>query len=192
MPRPTTLTRRTFLGALCTTALARNPEPVIDIHQHTNYRGRTNAQLIAHQRRMGITKTILLPAGSKYGLAADAGGNDTVVALAHSRPSKFVFFANELPDIAETRQVIEKYLKIGAIGIGEQKFHVDCDSKYMQLVADIAKEHEVPLLMHFEYDTYNLGSSTFIGCWRSTPPSTSSGMPKPGGATSTRITTSRC
>ena len=161
MPRPTTLTRRTFLGALCTTALARNPEPVIDIHQHTNYRGRTNAQLIAHQRRMGITKTVLLPAGSKYGLAADAGGNDTVVALSHSNPGKFVFFANELPDIPETRQVIEKYLKIGAIGIGEQKFHVDCDSKYMQLVADIAKEHEVPLLMHFEYDTYNLGFEHF-------------------------------
>jgi len=161
MPRPTTLTRRTFLGALCTTALARNPEPVIDIHQHTNYRGRTNAQLIAHQRRMGITKTVLLPAGSKYGLAAGAGGNDTVVAMTHSHPGKFVFFANELPDIPETRQVIEKYLKIGAMGIGEQKFHVECDSKYMQLVADIAKEHEVPLLMHFEYDTYNLGFEHF-------------------------------
>jgi uncharacterized protein len=161
MHRTTTLTRRTFLGALCTTALARDAEPVIDIHQHTNYRGRTNAQLIAHQRQMGVTKTVLLPAGSKYGLAAGAGGNDTVVAMAHSHPGSFVFFANELPDIPETRQVIEKYLKVGAIGIGEQKFHVECDSKYMQLVADIAKEHEVPLLMHFEYDEYNLGFERF-------------------------------
>jgi hypothetical protein len=54
--------------------------PVIDIHQHTNYSGRPDDVLIAHQRTMGVTKTVLLPAGSKYGLDADAGGNDTVVA----------------------------------------------------------------------------------------------------------------
>ena len=39
-------------------------EPIIDIHQHTNYRERTTEQLIAHQRTMGVTHSILLPAGS--------------------------------------------------------------------------------------------------------------------------------
>ena len=39
-------------------------EPIIDIHQHTTYRERTTAQLIAHQRTMGVTQSILLPAGS--------------------------------------------------------------------------------------------------------------------------------
>src|SRR3954471_7919264 len=97
-------------------------EQVIDFHQHTNYSGRTDAELIAHQRRMGITLTVLLPAGSKYGLAVGAGGNDTVVALARQYPKEYVFFANELPDIPETKTVLEKYLKLGAIGIGEQKF----------------------------------------------------------------------
>ena len=38
-------------------------EPIIDIHQHTNYLGRTDDELLAHQRRMGATTTILLPAG---------------------------------------------------------------------------------------------------------------------------------
>ena len=142
-------------------ALAQGAEPVLDIHQHTNYSGRTDDELIAHQRAMGITKTILLPAGSKYGLAAGCGGNDTVVALAKAYPEKFLFFANELPDIPQTKSVLEKFLKAGAIGIGEQKFHVECDSKAMQLVADIARHHGVPVLMHFQYKTYNLGFERF-------------------------------
>src|SRR3954447_8575926 len=87
-----------FLGTLGA-ALARAADPggVIDIHQHTNYSGRSDEQLVAHQKTMGITKSVLLPAGSKYGLAASAGGNDTVVALTRAFPDRFVFFANELP-----------------------------------------------------------------------------------------------
>jgi len=153
--------RRAFFGLIPAAALAQGAEPVLDIHQHTNYSGRTDDELIAHQRAMGITKTILLPAGSKYGLAAGCGGNDTVVALAKAYPEKFLFFANELPDIPQTKSVLDKFLKAGAIGIGEQKFHVECDSKAMQLVADIARHHAVPVLMHFQYKTYNLGIERF-------------------------------
>lgn len=142
-------------------ALANAAEPVIDIHQHTNYAGRTNEQLLAHQHTMGVAKSVLLPAGSRYGLAAGAGGNDTVVALAKQYPEEFVVFANELPDIPQTKQVIEKYLKAGAVGIGEQKFHVDCDSKHMQLIANIAREYNVPVLMHFQHETYNMGIERF-------------------------------
>src|SRR5579862_8161848 len=40
-------------------------DPIIDIHQHTNYSGRTDEHLLHHQRAMGATKTILLPAGSE-------------------------------------------------------------------------------------------------------------------------------
>lgn len=156
------LSRRAFLAvAGSALASAAGTEPVIDIHQHTNYSGRTDQELLAHQRTMGITRTVLLPAGSKYGLAAGAGGNDTVVAFAKANPKEYVFFANELPDIPETKAVIEKYLKAGAIGIGEQKFHVECDSKAMQLIADIAKAHHVPVLMHFQHETYNLGFERF-------------------------------
>ena len=104
---------------------------------------------------MGVTKTILLPAGSRYGLAAQAGGNDTVAAIARRNPKEFAFFANELPDLPETRSVIEKYLKAGAIGIGEQKFPVECDSKHMDLIASIARQFDVPVLMHFQHEAYN-------------------------------------
>lgn len=161
MTSAASFSRRAFFGLIPAAALAQGAEPVLDIHQHTNYSGRTDDELIAHQRAMGITKTILLPAGSKYGLAAGCGGNDTVIALAKAYPEKFLFFANELPDIPETKSVLEKFLKAGAIGIGEQKFHVECDSKAMQLVADIARHHGVPVLMHFQYKTYNLGFERF-------------------------------
>ncbi|MGI8989411.1 MAG: amidohydrolase family protein [Bryobacteraceae bacterium] len=160
MHRPATISRRGFL-ALASAAIAGGAEPIVDLHQHTNYAGRANDRLVAHQRAMGITTTVLLPAGSRFGLAAGAGGNDTVVAIAKQYPKEFVFFANELPDIPETKRVIEKFLKAGAIGIGEQKFHVDCDSKYMQLVAGIAKDYGVPVLMHFQHETYNLHFERF-------------------------------
>jgi predicted TIM-barrel fold metal-dependent hydrolase len=151
------ISRRCFLASLASPLVAQSPEPVIDIHQHTNYSGRSDAELIAHQREMGITKTVLLPAGSKFGLAAGAGGNDTVVAIARQYPKEYVFFANELPDIPETRLLIEKYLKMGAMGIGEQKFHVEVDSAHIDLIASIAREFGVPVLLHFEHNAYNLG-----------------------------------
>jgi predicted TIM-barrel fold metal-dependent hydrolase len=155
------ISRRTLLASLASPLLAQSPQPIIDIHQHTSYSGRSDAELIAHQRDMGITVTVLLPAGSKYGLAAGAGGNDTVVAIARQYPKEYRFFANELPDIPEARPVIERYLKMGALGIGEQKFPVEADSPHIDLVAAIAREHGVPVLMHFEYGNYNRGIEKF-------------------------------
>jgi predicted TIM-barrel fold metal-dependent hydrolase len=154
------ISRRGFLAMACAAA-APAAEPLIDIHQHTNYHDRTDDQLVTHQRTMGATLTVLLPAGSRYGLAANCGGNDTVVALAKRYPKDYVYFANELPDIPETKQVLERYLNSGAIGIGEQKFHVECDSQAMQLIYDIAKAHGVPVLMHFQHDAYNMGIERF-------------------------------
>src|SRR6266567_7702632 len=159
------VSRRCFLASvaapLAAPLVAQPAEPIIDIHQHTNYSGRSDAELIAHQRTMGISKTVLLPAGSKYGLAVGAGGNDTVVQLARQYSKEFVFFANELPDIPGARAVLEKYLRMGAIGIGEQKFPVEADSGHIDLVAGIAHYFDVPVLLHFEYGTYNLGFERF-------------------------------
>src|SRR5688572_31632378 len=62
-------------------------EPIIDIHQHVGYSGRPDNVLLSHQRAMGITTTILLPAGrpinmpsthdgKSNGLAAQTLGNE--------------------------------------------------------------------------------------------------------------------
>jgi uncharacterized protein len=155
------MTRRTFLAAAA--AQLAPAERIVDIHQHTHYHERSDADLIAHQRGMGVTTTILLPAGSQYGLASECGSNATVVEIARKLPREFVFFANELPDIPETRQVIEKYLRAGAIGIGEQKYPVRVDSAEISEIASIAREFRVPVLMHFEHGSYNTGFENLEG-----------------------------
>jgi predicted TIM-barrel fold metal-dependent hydrolase len=171
------ISRRAFLAApaaavITDRALAAEPastapvEPIIDIHQHTNYSDRTDAQLLGHQRRMGVTQTILLPAGTAVerasthdgksnGLAARCFGNESCYQIAKTYLGEYLFFANEVPDLPEAREHIAKYLKLGAIGIGEQKFNVDCDSDEMQALFDLAAEHRVPILMHFQDDMYN-------------------------------------
>lgn len=154
-----TLSRRSLLG-VASAALALGDEPVIDVHQHTNYSGRTDEQLFAHQRTMGIGKTVILPAGLRAG-SAPGTGNDAAVAFVRAHPNEYVFFANAQPDKPEARMAIEKYLKMGAIGIGEQKFHVECDSPAMQSIAEIARDHGVPVILHFEYERYNLGFERF-------------------------------
>ena len=176
---PSPLSRRDFLrhasAALLATQVpltAADAEPIIDIHQHTNYSGRSDDVLLAHQRAMGVTQTILLPAGSpikrpsthegkSIGLAAGAGGNETVLAMARRYPKEFLYGANELTDLPGARAEIEKYLKLGAVIIGEQKFGVPCDSKESEVLYHLAQEYRVPILLHFQERTYNLGYERF-------------------------------
>ena len=183
------LSRREFLGvsAAAAAALAARPqeaEPVIDIHQHTDYGGardkagkvvrpgRTDEQLLAHQKAMGVTRTVLLPAGSEVlrasthqgsanGLQGTCSGNEACLRLAKAHPAPFVFGANEVPDLPEASEIIEKYLKAGAVVIGEQKFGVACDSPEMQKLYALAEAYRVPILMHWQHTTYNSGFDRF-------------------------------
>ncbi len=158
--------RREFLASAAILALAASagagelaadsPEPIIDIHQHTNYGFRTDEQLLAHQRAMGVTQTILLPAGSLYGLEANCTGNQAVYDFALDHPGEYFFFANEVAGLPGACAEIEKWLKRGALGIGEQKFHVDCDSPAIEAIAEIAQSFHVPTLLHFQHNVYNL------------------------------------
>ncbi len=153
-------------------AEAAPAEPIIDIHQHTHYHGRTDEDLIQHQKAMGATLTVLLPAGSPVlrpstldgranGLQAECYGNESVVNLAMAHPQAFLFFANEVPDLPEARAELEKYLKLGARGIGEQKFGVECDSAPIERVAEVARDHGMPVLLHFWEGDYNRGFARF-------------------------------
>lgn len=174
------LSRREFLagtslllaGATLNLNAAEPAEPIIDIHQHTNYGGRSDQQLLAHQRAMGITTTILLPAGRPVksasthdgvsnGLQAKCTGNDACYKFAQEHPKEFLFGANEVPDLPEAVQEIEKYLKLGAVIIAESKFGVECDSPEMQKIYALAQEYNVPILMHWQYKMYNYGFERF-------------------------------
>lgn len=135
--------------------------PIIDLHQHTNYSGRSELQLRTHQKAMGVHRTVLLPAGKYYGLAAKCGGNETVYRMTQLYPDDFVFFANEVPDLPMGRETIEKYLKLGAVGIGEQKFELECDSRPLEMVAELAGDYQVPVLIHFQHNAYNTSLHRF-------------------------------
>lgn len=165
------LPRRQFLittatataAAVSGLARAQTPaaEPIIDIHQHTDYSGRTDEQMIAHQRKMGVTHTVLLPAGRFYQLEAGASGNDRVQEVARRLPREYSFFANEVPYLSDARDIITAGLKAGGKGIGEQKFMVDADSRAVQIVAELAAEFGVAVLLHFQFGRYNTSFERF-------------------------------
>src|SRR5690242_18239700 len=74
-------------------------DAIIDIHQHVGYNDRADDVLLAHQRAMGATTTILLPAGRPVntasthdglsnGLQAKCLGNDACAAFAKAHPKE--------------------------------------------------------------------------------------------------------
>jgi predicted TIM-barrel fold metal-dependent hydrolase len=155
-----------------TRELGHGREPIIDIHQHVNYHERSDASLLMHQRAMGITTTILLPAGRPInsasthegvsnGLQAKCAGNQACLEFAQAHPREFRFAANEVPDLPEAPAEIEKYLKLGALAIAEQKFGVECDSPEMQRLYALAADYRVPILMHWQVKMYNYGFERF-------------------------------
>ncbi len=163
---PRNVSRRDFLRAsavlLGSASLARSvaaaepSEPIIDVHGHLNYAGRPDEVFLAHQKALGATISVLLPSGDRgKGHPGGSVENEPVRQFALARPGKFHFFATEIADAPDATKTIEKHLKLGAIGIGEQKFKVDCDSPHLVRIAELAKEYHVPVIMHFEHDLYN-------------------------------------
>jgi predicted TIM-barrel fold metal-dependent hydrolase len=141
---------------------------IIDIHQHLGYSGRSDEAFLAHQQKMGISKTVLLPAGRPThsasthegvanGLEAECLGNEECYQFARRHPDKYAFGANEVPDVPDAVKEIETYLKRGAVVVAEQKFGVECDSAEMQRIYELAADYGVPVLMHWQYKRFNYG-----------------------------------
>jgi predicted TIM-barrel fold metal-dependent hydrolase len=174
---PSVVSRRDFVVGMTTAAAGmaaagNNDEPVVDIHQHLGYSGRPDDVLLNHQRAMGITTTILLPAGRDVntpsthdgvsnGLQAQCLGNEACRRFAKMHSTAFRFGSNEVPDVNGARREIERYLKLGGVVIAEQKFGVECDSRAMEEIYALAGEHRVPVLMHWQFQMYNYGFERF-------------------------------
>lgn len=148
-----------------------NDEPVIDIHQHLHYVGRSDQQMLDHQLAMGVSHTVLLPAGSlaynastlygkANGLKAGAWGNNACYEFAQKHKNYF-FGVCEVPDLPGATKEMEKYLKLGAVIIGELKFAIACDSPEMQAIYQLAEAYDVPVLMHWRYKMFNYGYDRF-------------------------------
>lgn len=154
------------------TANAESADPIIDIHQHLGYSGRSDDVFLAHQRAMGATTTILLPAGrpvstpsthdgASNGLEAECLGNEACYGFSKAHPKEFRFGANEVPDVQGATEEIDRYLRLGAVVLAEQKFGVECDSPEMQKLYRLAEERRVPVLMHWQFQRYNYGFERF-------------------------------
>jgi len=160
---------RTSAAWLAAAALPRSSsaatetrELIIDVHQHVQYSGRADEVLIRHQRTLGVTTSILMPSGDRgAGHPGGSGEHAAVVALARAYPGEFLFFANEITTHPDAPKIIERQLRAGAIGIGEQKFRVDCDSPELWRIAEVAREFDVPVLLHFQHATYNRNIERF-------------------------------
>jgi predicted TIM-barrel fold metal-dependent hydrolase len=183
-PQPARFPRRDFLAGSALLALATvvpgcktaeeggGYDPIIDVHQHVGYSGRSDEVLLAHQRAMGVTKTILLPAGrpvnsasTHYGLSnglqAQCLGNEACYRFGKAHPWHYLFAACEVPDLPDAAAEIEKYLKLGGVAIAELKFGVECDSPGMQRLYQVAADYRVPVLMHWQHKMYNYGFERF-------------------------------
>ena len=121
---------------------------------------------------MGVTKTILLPAGRPVntasthngvanGLQAQCLGNEFCYRFAKAHPKHYLFAACEVPDLPDAVQEIEKYLKLGGVAIAELKFGVECDSPEMQRLYELAADYRVPVLMHWQHKMYTYGFERF-------------------------------
>jgi len=99
--------------------------------------------------------------GKANGLQAECHGNAACCELARANPRRFLFAANEVPDHPGAVAEIEKYLKLGAVAIAEQKFGLACDSPEMVRLYELAADHRVPILMHWQHGTYNHGFERF-------------------------------
>jgi hypothetical protein len=120
---PSLISRRDFMAGATTTVLGiagaqtdsrAQAEPIIDIHQHLGYSGRPDEVLLRHQHEMGITTTILLPAGRNVnspsthdgvsnGLQAQCLGNEACRRFSKAHSKAFRFGANEVPDVDGAR-----------------------------------------------------------------------------------------
>ncbi len=121
---------------------------------------------------MGITRSVLLPAasvvkmfsthlGDSNGLAARVSKTEAAAKLTEKHPGKFVYFCNEVPDMEGAVKTMEGWLNKGAVGIGELKFNLPCDSPPMIRIFELASAYEVPVLIHFQHEKYNLGFERF-------------------------------
>ena len=147
-------------------------EPIIDIHQHLGYSGRPDEVLLAHQRAIGATTTILLPAGRPVTRPSTHDGVRTACRRRRSATRRAISSFGHIVThscLARTRcpishgatREIERYLKRGAKVIAEQKFGVECDSPEMQRIYALAQAYDVPVLMHWQFKMYNYGFERF-------------------------------
>jgi len=152
-----TCTRREFFFQVSAAAVLPWKSPVLDIHVHVDYSGRTNEQLLMHCDALGVKKGVLLPAEGSMRENPELSGNEACSTLMRAHPSRFVRFSSADLKRPDPIRRIRTFLDNGGIGIGEQKYPVACDGPEMRAVYELAAEYRLPVLMHFQEPSLNTG-----------------------------------
>ena len=164
---PSFTTRRDFMTGVAAAAVsvsnscrnATSLDPLLlDIHQHVLFGDRPEQKLVLHQDVLAVTTTVLLP-GDGW-MHVQLAGNDECWSHLKAHPRGYVTFCNVDPEREDAQQVLRTHLKKGALGIGEQKFKLPADSAEMRRVYDVARDFDVPVLLHFGGE-YNTGLERF-------------------------------
>lgn len=143
--------------------------PLLDLHQHADYYHRSDTDLLAHGRNLGVARSVLL-AGAGWMIAgAPCGDNAWCARLAKEHPGHYFWFATADAALPDAAAQIERGIDAGAVGIGEQKFGEPVDGPQMRRLYDVARDRRVPILIHFEHATYNLGIENFEKVLRAYP-----------------------
>lgn len=135
------LSRRHFLTAATAAPLLAQkpwPSPVIDIHLHPR---RDGVSSLDHVTGAGMDKAVLLTN------LRDAERAKEQMA---KHPGRFTWFVAADPTQPGGYDGVAQALKAGAIGIGEMKTHTAADAKEMRRLYDLAADHKVPVLLHFQ------------------------------------------
>ena len=122
-PITSKLSRRDFLGAALVAASGlptaqTESHTILDFHQHANYLGRNDQQLIAHQDHHHLTTTVLLP-GDGWMLTIPVGDNAMCAGLVKQYPDRFLRFA--CCDAAECLWSLARTISGDGIGRGGQR-----------------------------------------------------------------------
>jgi uncharacterized protein len=134
------LTRRHLLSTFAAPLLAQNawPSPVIDVHLHPR---RDGVPSFDHVQGAGMAKAVLLTR------LQDA---EVAKAQVAAQPDRFSWFVAADPAVPGNLEAVAKAIKGGAIGIGEMKTHTTVEAKEMRRLYDLAADHNVPVLLHFQ------------------------------------------
>jgi predicted TIM-barrel fold metal-dependent hydrolase len=137
--------------------------PIIDDHQHCLYNGRPDKNLLLHQHNTGVRTTIILAAGNPGAPGNSSAGNENAAAFVKKHPERYVYFTSTNTARRDTAVVLEYWLRAGALGVGELKNQVACDSPGNIRAAEVAREFDVPVLLHFQEDDPKQGKGFNIG-----------------------------
>jgi predicted TIM-barrel fold metal-dependent hydrolase len=124
--------------------------PLIDIHAHqvpdamqgtaAGKKGgiarRTEAQFLEHQKATNAVGACIM------------GGNDYEYTFIKADPGRYVRFASAAGAGPDRAASVERALKNGAKGIGEQGW--EGDTPFSWALLDMARDYKVPILYHFQ------------------------------------------